>query len=192
MKSFTPIASLALLASLALASPTPVDLAARACTTISPTIIDVLDSANPNTPSPGQHFSLARSATANTKVSALTFTGIPNDATGCMLAVDIPALTQPIAQGSSQADIWSTDPWDSNSLPTWANQPNRREMVGTYQFPNAPTTTPAHTIVASNACSTTMSWLALLSTWQSTAGSVDFDNSVTGSNPIGFSLVYNC
>ncbi|PYI03167.1 hypothetical protein BO78DRAFT_323441 [Aspergillus sclerotiicarbonarius CBS 121057] len=192
MKTFTPIATLALLASMALASPTPVDLVARACTTISPSTIDVLDSANPNTPSTGQHFSLARTATANTKVSALTFTGIPNDATGCMLTIDIPALTQPIAQGANQADIWSTDPWDSNSPPTWNNQPNKREMVGTYQFPNTPTSTPAHTIIASNTCSTTMSWLALLSTWQTTSGTVDFQNSIAGTNPTGFSLVYNC
>ncbi|OOF93940.1 hypothetical protein ASPCADRAFT_209192 [Aspergillus carbonarius ITEM 5010] len=192
MKTSTPIAALALLTTMALTSPTPIDLAARACTTISPTIIDILDSANPNTPNPGQHFSLARSAIANTKISALTFTGIPTDATGCMLTIDIPALTQPIAQGANQADIWSTDPWDSTSLPTWNNQPNRREMVGTYQFPNTPTSSPTHTIIASNTCSTRMSWLALLSTWQTTSGTVDFQNSVSGANPIGFSLVYNC
>ncbi|PWY76096.1 hypothetical protein BO94DRAFT_208750 [Aspergillus sclerotioniger CBS 115572] len=192
MKISTPITALAMLATMTIASPTSVDLAARACTTISPSIIDVLDSANPDSPSPGQHFSLARFATEHTKISALTFTGIPNDATGCMLAIDIPVLTHPIAQGANQADIWSTDPWDSTSLPTWNNQPKRREMVETYQFPNTQTSSPTHTILASNTFSSTLSWVALLSTWQTTLGTVDFLNSISGGNPIGFSLVYNC
>ncbi|GKZ91327.1 hypothetical protein AnigIFM59636_003579 [Aspergillus niger] len=188
MKFLSPITALTLLASVASTSPTPANLIPRACTTIAPTAIDILDSANPNTPSTGQQFSLARTATTNTKISALTFTGIPNGATGCMLAIDIPALAQPIATGSSQADIWTTNPWDLTSAPTWNNQPTRREMVSTFQFPTSPTTSPFHTILASNTCSNTMSFLALLSTWQTTAGSVDFPNSIGGSQPIGFSL----
>src|SRR5690242_3738516 len=67
------ITTLTLLTSMALTSPTPANLIPRACTTITPTAIDILDSANPDTPSISQQFSLSRTATTNTKISALTF-----------------------------------------------------------------------------------------------------------------------
>ncbi|GKZ17430.1 hypothetical protein AbraIFM66951_004732 [Aspergillus brasiliensis] len=198
MKLLSPmITTLTLFTSMALTSPTPANLIPRACTTITPTAIDILDSANPDTASIGQQFSLSRTPTTNTKISALTFTDIPTDATGCMLAIDIPpALAQPIATGSStQADIWTTSPWNlttSSPLPTWNNPPARQEMVSTYEFPTSPSTSPVHRILASNRCSNTMSFLAVLSTWQTTSGSVDFENSIGGSQSIGFSLVFNC
>ncbi|PYH92413.1 hypothetical protein BO71DRAFT_400572 [Aspergillus ellipticus CBS 707.79] len=188
-------AVLAVLASTALAAPTPAgDLIPRACTTIAPTIIDILDVSTPNTPSPGQHFSLARTPNTNTRVSAITFNNIPAGATGCMLEIDIPALAQDnqIASGDSQADIWTTSPWDSSSLPTWNNQPALREMVSTFTFPTQKNTNPFHTVLASNTCSSTMSFLARLSTWQTHEGHVDFQNLIGGANPIGWSLVYNC
>ncbi|PWY69054.1 hypothetical protein BO70DRAFT_382601 [Aspergillus heteromorphus CBS 117.55] len=194
MKTTIP-AAFAALASLVVATPTPAaPLVARACTTIAPTIIDVLDSSTPNTARPGEDLSLARSASANTRVSAFTFNNIPAGATGCMLEIDIPVLTEnnEIAEGSSQADIWTTSPWDSSSLPTWNNQPTLQAMVSTFIFPTGQTSSPFHTVLASNSCSSTMSFLARLSTWQTTEGHVDFQNSIGGSQPIGWSLVFNC
>ncbi|KAE8386994.1 hypothetical protein BDV23DRAFT_175029 [Aspergillus alliaceus] len=189
------VALLALIFSAAIAVPTPTELVPRACTTLAPSIIDVLDAANPNTPSPGQQFTLERSGSPlkNNKIAALTFNNIPAGATGCRLELGFPPLSEgQIAPRDIQADIWSTDPWDSSSLPTYNHQPNKREMVATTIFPKGPTTQASHTVLASNTCSSTMSWLALLSEWQNFPGSVNFQNSIGNGPEFGFSLVFNC
>ncbi|KAE8353850.1 hypothetical protein BDV28DRAFT_164669 [Aspergillus coremiiformis] len=192
---FKSMALLAVLFSAATAVPTPSELLPRACTTIAPSIIHTLDAANPNTPSPGQEVALERigAPLKNNKLSALTFTNIPAGSTGCRLEIEFPPLTDgQIAPGDTQADIWSTDPWDSNSLPTYSHQPHKKEMVATYIFSKGPTANSTHTVLASNSCSSTMSWMALLSEWQSSPGNVHFRNSVGNGQNLGFMLVFNC
>lgn len=189
------ITFLALLFSTATAVPTPAELLPRTCTTQAPSIINTLDAANPNTPYSGQQFTLQRSGSPliDNKISVLTFSNIPAGATGCRLEIELPKLSQgQIAPSDTQADIWSADPVDGSSPPTYNNPPHKREMVSTYIFPKGPTAKSAHTVLASNTCSTTMSWLVQLSEWQTLAGSVNFQNSIGNGADIGFTLVYNC
>lgn len=189
------IASIALLFSTAIAVPAPTELLPRACTTLAPAVINILDAANPNTPYSGQQFTLERSGSplVDNKISVLTFNNIPAGATGCRLEIELPPLSDgQIAPSDTQADVWSADPVDGSSFPTYNHPPHKREMVATYIFPKGPTTKSTHTVLASNTCSTTMSWLVQLSEWQSSAGSVNFQNSVGNGADIGFMLVYNC
>jgi hypothetical protein len=162
-------------------------------------VIDVLRVSTPDNASPGQQFTVSRAGYPpyNTQISALTFNYIPASATGCMLEIDIPALAQAnqIAEGATQVDIWTTDPWDYYSLPTYNKPPKKREMVGTYIFPTQPTSAETKTIIASNTCSDTMSFLVELSGWQTQSGSVSFYNTLGGKQgivPIGFRMVFNC
>ncbi|PYI33554.1 hypothetical protein BO86DRAFT_392332 [Aspergillus japonicus CBS 114.51] len=190
------IAIVGALATLALAAPSPAgDVVPRACTTILPSSIDVLDSAHPNTANVGQRFTLRRSGSpgssvTNKKISAFTFTDIPAGATGCTLQVNVPPLTtaNQIAWGSNQAEFWTTNAWTAANAPTWSNPPTRGQMVSTFQFPTGVTTTSTQQNLASNTCSNTMSFLALLSDWQGAEGQVDF----TQGADLGFKLIYNC
>ncbi|EAU32754.1 predicted protein [Aspergillus terreus NIH2624] len=197
---FHSVLLFSLLLASATASPTPTyDLAPRACGTLGPSVIDVLRVSTPDNASPGQQFTVSRAGYPpyNTQISALTFNYIPASATGCMLEIDIPALAQAnqIAEGATQVDIWTTDPWDYYSLPTYNKPPKKREMVGTYIFPTQPTSAETKTIIASNTCSDTMSFLVELSGWQTQSGSVSFYNTLGGKQgivPIGFRMVFNC
>ncbi|KAL2869599.1 uncharacterized protein BJX67DRAFT_333499 [Aspergillus lucknowensis] len=184
--------AVSLLLSAAQAAPT---LTTRACATVTPSVIDVLRISTPDNASPGQQFTLSRagSPVSQTQKSALSF-DIPEGAIGCMLQIQIPVLTRDnqIASGDTQADIWTTQPWTSSQLPTWRNPPQRDQFVSTFRFETQKTTTPFQTVLHSNSCSTTMSYLVELSDWQGGEGSVDFYNSPGGSEGIGFSMVYNC
>ncbi|KAL3456970.1 hypothetical protein BJX64DRAFT_29277 [Aspergillus heterothallicus] len=185
------IAAVLLLLSAARAAPTEMK---RACTTVAPSVIDVLRISTPDNASPGQQFTLSRSGSpvGDTQRSALSF-DVPPGSTGCMLQVQIPVLTEneQIASGQSRVDIWSTQPWTSASLPTWNNPPQRDQFVSTFGFETEETSAPFQTILHSNTCSTTMSYLVELSGWQG-EGSVNFSNSPGGVDGIGFSMVFNC
>ncbi|KAA8642443.1 hypothetical protein EYZ11_007224 [Aspergillus tanneri] len=190
------IASISLLIAAATSFPTPIDLVPRACTTIAPTVIDVLSLSSPNTPSPGQQFTLERqiSPPQNMKTSLVTF-NIPRGSTGCTLELAIPQLTEnnQIASGPGdtvQADVWSTAP--RLSPPTWNNQPAKSQMVATTRFPTGLTSKSQLTRLASNTCSETMSFLVELSNWQTGEMGVDFTNSVGGQKDLGFKMEYNC
>ncbi|PGG96458.1 hypothetical protein AJ79_09583 [Helicocarpus griseus UAMH5409] len=184
------------------ASPAPdkTTLAPRACSTIGPSIIDVLYASTGDNANPGQYFTLARGGNPayNTIKSALTFEYIPAGATGCMLAVEFPVLDQDeeIATGPSvTAEVWSTAPWTWNNLPTYNNPPQKDQMVGTVNFPTQKTTSVFKTIVASDTCEPVMSFLVEHSGWQQGEGTVHFYNTLgwkVGLEPIGFSLIYNC
>ncbi|RHZ69174.1 hypothetical protein CDV55_107302 [Aspergillus turcosus] len=195
-----PVVLFSLLLAAATATPTPTDdLVPRACGTLGPSVIDVLRVSTPDNASPGQQFTVSRAGYPpyNTQIAALTFNYIPAGATGCMLEIDIPALAQAnqIAEGATQVDVWTTDPWDWNSLPTYNKPPKKREMVGTYIFPTQPTTEETKTIIASNTCSDPMSFLVELSGWQTQSGSVNFYNTLGGKQgivPIGFRMIFNC
>ncbi|KAE8149873.1 hypothetical protein BDV25DRAFT_172543 [Aspergillus avenaceus] len=190
-----PFVLIPLLLSAVTAVPTPSELLPRACTTLAPSAIDILDASTPSSPNTGTQFQLERtSSRQNVKISALTFNNIPAGSTGCRLEIEFPPLTRSneVAHGANGAQVWSTDPWEASSPPTWSQQPNKREMVGTYNFPTAQTQAPSHTVIASNSCSSTMSWLVELADWQQTEGGVDFQNSVNGIEKTGFMLVFNC
>jgi hypothetical protein len=182
------------------ASPEPAAAALlpRACTTIPPSSINILQKGDPSHPHNGLIFNLARGGNppSNEYISVVTFTNIPPGATGCMLRVQFPPLQYPnqITIGpANQADVWSVAP-DPNGLSTWNNPPARDQWVATTRFPEAKSETPTEGVLASNTCSPTMSFLFEQSDWQG-GGSVRFYNSAGGNSglpPLGFSMVFNC
>ncbi|KAF7510995.1 hypothetical protein GJ744_005541 [Endocarpon pusillum] len=181
------------------ASPNPVALAPRACTTIPPSNIDILERGDPTNPHNGLIFNIVRTGTPprNEYISVVTFSNIPAGATGCMFSLQFPPLAYPnqIATGPAiQADVWSVNP-DRQGTSTWNNPPARREFVATTRFPTEASGTGSSTVLASNTCSETMSFLFEHSTWQQGGGSVRFFNSAGGNYrvpPVGFTMVFNC
>jgi len=173
------------------------DLVPRACSTLGPSL-NVLHKATPDTSSLGPTFELARTGgpNSNTIKTVVTFNYIPAGATGCMLQLQFPPLTSDnqIASGTgTQADVWSTKPADPGA--TWNHPPVKDQFVATTIFPTQKNAQGFKTILASNSCSPTMSFLFELSDWQQGAGHVKFDNSLGGKQglqPIGLSMIFNC
>ena len=195
--------ALAALSTLAASAPTPEGsptLEKRACESQGPSIIDVLRASTPDNASTGQQFTLDREGNPpyDTIVSAITFEYIPPGATGCMLQVEFPPLTSDneIASGTAtQADVWSTQPWNNTNPPTYNHKPVKDQFVSTVIFPTQKSTTIYKTILVSNSCSPQMSFYFEQSNWQQGTGSVNFFNSLGGKQglqPIGFSMIYNC
>lgn len=92
-----------------------------------------------------------------------------------MLEITIPTFdhANQIASGTAtQADVWTTDPWDDLHPPSWDNLPVRRAMVATTIFPTGVTGSVFQTVLASNVCENPMSFLFELSTWQNGVGDV--------------------
>ncbi|ERF69967.1 hypothetical protein EPUS_08778 [Endocarpon pusillum Z07020] len=79
------------------AAPNPVELAPRACTTIPPSNINILQRGDPNNPHNGLIFNIVRTGSPprNEYISVVTFSNIPAGATGCMLSVQFPPLQYP-------------------------------------------------------------------------------------------------
>jgi len=179
----------------------PAELVPRACSTLGPSPIDVLEKSDPNNPHDGPVFQLDRTGSSgsytNDNITVLTFNYIPAGATGCMLQVEFPPLTQPnqIASGTAtQANVWTVAP-DPNGVSTYNNPPVRNQFVSTLIFPTTTSTEIYKTILYSNTCSPTMSFLFELSTWQQGTGHVQFFNSLGGKQglqPIGFSMIFDC
>jgi hypothetical protein len=181
------------------ADASPAELVPRACATLGPSIIDILEKGDPDHPHNGQVFNLARGGTpaSNNFISVVTFNYIPAGATGCMLRVHYPPFQHPnqIAIGdATQADVWSVAP-DPAGVSTWNHPPARDQFVATTIFPEAASTEPFETILMSNTCKPTMSFLFEQSNWQQGGGSVQFYNTLGGKQglqPLGFSMIFNC
>ncbi|MCJ1245654.1 hypothetical protein MMC30_002858 [Trapelia coarctata] len=195
--------TLTALSTLTSSAPTPEGsptLEKRTCATQGPSIIDVLRASTGDNASPGQLFTLDREGSPpyDTINSAITFEYIPPGATGCMLQLEFPPLTtdNQIASGTAtQADVWSTKPWNNTNLPTYNHPPVKDQFVSTTIFPTQKSTTGTKTILVSNSCSPQMSFFFELSNWQRGTGTVNFFNSLGGKQglqPIGFSMIYNC
>lgn len=198
------LAALFCLLGVAIAAPAPaaadpapnrtVSLAPRARTTIPPTLIDIMDVSNSNTAYLGNAFTIQRRSGQNNLISTFTFANIPGGATGCSLAIEFPSTQRGDQIGfgpSVTVDIWSTDPWSpygERGYPTYSNQPRKDQLVGTINIPTTQSQTPFKTIVASNTCSPTMSWLAEYSTWQQGGGAAYWYNSP---GYVGFSLIFD-
>ena len=185
------IAFLALL-SVASAIPRPNPVLARGnCQTVPPTTIDVLDVSAPDVSKTGHNFRLESTGNpiSNTKISALTF-AIPSGATGCVLRVH----KTPVVSGNNVADVWMTSPWNAHSPPTWNNLPRKNEMVGKLIFPTDQSAIEDVKNIASNACSTTMSYLVEFTEPPRSEGSIEFYNTAgSGSkDAMGFDMQFNC
>lgn len=188
------IKSISFLALLSAASAIPMSspvLARGNCQTVPPTTIDVMDASDPDGFKTGHKFRLESTGNpiANTKISALTF-ALPSGATGCVLRIHKP----PIVSGNNVADVWTTSPWNAHAPPTWNNLPHKNEMVGKLIFPKDRSSQEDVKNIASNVCSTTMSYLVEFTKPPPSEGSVEFYNTAgSGSNnDMGFDMQYNC
>jgi hypothetical protein len=197
---------------LASATPTPVELVPRACSTVGTANISKLNKTQPNDYLNGQQFVLQRTGgpNSNTIKSVVSFSYIPPGATGCMLQINIPQLPirnepVPIASGTGvQSDVWlitnppRDSPYDNSYIYeySWNKPPVKSQFVSTTPFPTgSPTDGPYKTFLWSGTCKQTLSFQFELSDWQQGSGDVHFYNTLGGKSglvPIGFSMVYNC
>ena len=200
----------------ALPSPSPADLVPRACSTISPSPIDILDASQPDTVTYDSSIVLNRTNSGgsykNTKSTLVSFDNIPYQATGCMLRFTIPKTTKPNqfataspdVAGAFQADVWTVDP-DPLGRATWNTPPKKQQLVSTVRFPTQPQD-KLETYIWSGVCPNVnpnshypyggvLSFLFEGSDWQQFAGSVRLPNSLGGKQglePSGLALIFNC
>lgn len=187
-------ATLSLL-SLSIAAPTAdasasatEDLVPRACTTIQPSFISYLDSAHPNQANSGLHYRLSPTggSGSNKITTVMRFDSIPAGSTGCMFQYAYPA-NKALGTGATQADLFGTkDPVSSAN--NWNNKPVKTTKWASLEFPNYKIQGPFKTVLMSNTCQESVSFLLELSDWQQQAGNVDFYQQAGE----GFEMVYNC
>ncbi|KAL9618451.1 MAG: hypothetical protein Q9160_006829 [Pyrenula sp. 1 TL-2023] len=204
----------------ALPNPSPAqDLTPRACSTISPSPIDILDASKPDEVTYDGDLVLNRTSNGNngyqnTKSTLVSFNNIPWQATGCMLRLTIPKLTKtsqiaranPDQSGAFQADVWKVEA-DPLGRATWNTPPKKDQFVSTIRFPTTQQDQPFETYIWSGVCPSVnpqshypyggvLSFLLEGSGWQQFAGDVRLYNSIGGKSanpePAGLALVYNC
>jgi len=178
------------------ATPTPAQLAPRACTTVTPDVFITFTKQNPLYSSPGGLVLLNRTGGAGSNVAkaGFTFNNVPAGATGCQLQFRLPAITQPnqFATGANTVNVFGVQSPITYQT-TWNNPPVLTTQWGSINIPEW-TTGATETIVASNTCSSSVSYEIELADWQQNAGLVEFYNSGFDRSPPnqGFFLVYNC
>lgn len=182
----------AILATALLSSAKPTaTLVPRACTTVFPTFIDLIDQANPTTSTSGMDFTVALDPAAGntfTRRDALvTFDNIPAGSYGCQLEAIFPAGATVTSTGASQVNVYSLDrvaaPTD-----TYATSPNNVILFGTITFASDPTG-PTTRVINSAACAPSLSYRFSLAGDSGTAGSVSFAEIATTQ---GLQITFNC
>ena len=198
------LASLCLLAAMPLAMALP-SVQPRACTKITPSSIYWVNQDAPDYDTPGNEFHISHLTTPGyDSFSIVTFTDIPEGATGCMLEMEIPVLVEPevIANGpGTQLDVYTITP-DNPTAVSWNNQDFTREtkVAETIPFPTGTTTSEFQTVLYSDSCRPAMSFLFQQSAYESNEyGEVGFANEESlvyiqgkDTGPVGFYMVYNC
>ena len=182
------LALLALPAALAAALPSPM-LEKRACTTANPSVYVTYSKpyANSNEPNtiamqrgggPGSNF----------RKAGITF-NIPAGSTGCALHFALPAITVPnqVAVGANTVDVFGASP-AVTSATTWDTQPATTTKWASFNAPDY-VTGASSTILLSDTCKTTMSYVLQLADWQQNQGQVFILQSPPSS---GFYMTYNC
>lgn len=142
------------------------DLVSRACTTIQPSFISYLDSAHPNQANSGLHYRLSRTGgpSSNKITTIMRFDGIPAGSTGCMLQYAYPA-NKALGTGATQANLYGTkDPVSSAN--NWNNKPVKTTKWASLEFPNYKSQDPFKTVLMSNTCQQSVSFMLELSDWQ--------------------------
>ena len=178
----------------------------RACTKLAPSVINWLDEAAPDFHLDGNEFHIDHlTEPGYDSVSIVTFTDIPEGATGCMLSLEVPVLVESdvIASGqATQADVYTITP-DNPPNATWNNQPQKLTKVAeTIPFPTDTTDASFSTVLYSDSCRPDMSFLFEVSQWQIDAdmsGEVGFANEMTlkylqgqDTGVVGFYMEYDC
>ncbi|PGH02041.1 hypothetical protein GX51_04853 [Blastomyces parvus] len=162
------------------------------CQVVRATVYALLSVDTPHAPTGSNEVHLERRNGFNSRKTAMTFEGIPPGATGCMLTWDSPEPQHSGQYGdgpSVTVDVWSTAPWSSRQLPTYANPPPKNQMVSTFNVPVNQGQKGFHTVLVSSTCSPTMSFLLEYSSWQKGDGRADWADRP---GVVGFSMVFNC
>jgi len=176
------------------AAPTATnDLVARACTTVTPSWVDILDKAYPNQGNTGSKFALTRTGGpgTNTRKTAFIFQNIPAGSTGCMLQIEWPAGSD-FGDGSNTANLFTTEDFHTWT-PTWNHQPKTIAQVASTNLPTDKNSDAFKTILYADSCKPNMGFLLELAEWQQQAGDFSFTQKGWGyDTKIGFSMIYNC
>lgn len=170
------------------AVPTAPEISKRACTDQWPDLVVTISA----TAVEYGLITLSRSdgPGSNNRVAGITFNNVPAGATGCMLNFRIPPVTSPnqFAVGSNTFDVWGVSSPITSST-TWNTLPQRTTQWATMNMPEWVQPDPFQTVLMSNTCSQTMSFLLQLSDWQQGAGEVHIPQDGV---QYGFWLTYNC
>jgi hypothetical protein len=162
-------------------TPSPSELAPRACTTIEPSFISNIDKAAPDTTVLDGFGSLWNNDSL-TRVTLLRFDP-PTGATGCNL-IYLWNTTTAYAAGSdsevSTGDVFSLDSVVGPEN-TWNNQPEVDTKIAQVQFPAYFTPTklqgvPPIQYLASNTCSAGMSFEVAVASWVTKTGVISWYN----------------
>jgi hypothetical protein len=187
---FTPLIPL-LLAAPSLASPLPTTGGSkRSCTIQFPDVAVTFSQLSPVSSDPGILMARTGGPGTNDIKAGITFNGIPAGATGCMLSFALPPVTSPneFAVGANNFDVFGVSAPITTST-DWNNQPSTTTKWASMDVPEWVQTQPFQTVLMSDTCSPTMSFLLQLSDWQQQAGQVAIPvDGVTS----GFWMTYNC
>lgn len=183
----------AILATALLSSAKPTgtsNLVPRACTTVFPTFIDLIDQANPTTNTDGMQVTVALDpATGNTftrRDALVRFDNIPAGSYACQLEAVFPAGATVTSTGASQVNVFSLDRL-AEPTDTYATAPNNVGLFGTITFASDPNTATTR-VINSAACAPSLSYRLSLAS-DSTAGSVSF---AEVANSQGLQITFNC
>ena len=179
--------------SLAAALPAPdPTVEKRACATQTPDIVLTFSASVPSINYPGIKMARSGGPGTNNQKAGITFSNIPNGATGCALHYALPAVTRPDqyvvpATGANNFDVYGVATPVSRTT-TWANQPATTTKWASQNVPNY-ASGPFVTILLATTCDQAGSFLLQLSDWQQNAGSITIPQNPPTS---GFYLTYNC
>jgi len=195
------LVALAPLLGLALAAPTPSELAPRCGTTYLPTILQTLVEDTPTVVSPNPTgFKVARTVGPDGRFSQRTyqlvaFTGIAAGSYACQLNVNFPnALTISPAGRAVQLNVTTI----LNGRPAEIVSPNTFSWSsiaalnpGQYLFGTVNAVPGSHAIVNSAVCATNLAFVFEVAVWETYTASVEFTQGV-GLPPSGVFLTANC
>lgn len=182
------------LAALTSASPTPANLAPRACTTQLPSSYQEIIQVRPTEFfSQNQNFYAYSDASTGNHIDTLVhFTGIPAGSYGCQLAVEFSGANNPTSSGATQLNVYN--------LLGAENDITASSSYAQY-FPNGGSGSPKATalwgtvtldgqkhVINSAACTPSMSFLFEIAS-ETQSGIVEWNNLAAGN---GLYLTYNC
>jgi len=176
---------------LSAATPTPT-LVPRACSTVFPTVIDLIDQAMPNSTTDGMTVTVALDQAANSTTlthrdALVIFNNIPAGAYGCQLEAIFPAGAVITSSGVTQVNVFSLNRVASPT-DTYATAPNNVGQIGIITFSSSPTG-PTKQVINSAACSTSLSYRLSLASDANRPGSVTFQE-IAGAQ--GLQITFNC
>lgn len=180
------------LATAILSSATPTgtsNLVPRACTTVYPALIDLIDQQNPTVANPSTNVEVALNDVAGTlyhRDALVRFDNIPAGSYACQLEAYFPAAATITQSGSTLVDVFSVDR-NALATDTYAVSPQRVGIFGTLTFQSS-ATQPTKQVINSAACSPSLTYRLAISS-QTAVGDVNFVNTAAAQ---GLQITFNC